>query len=411
MHAAIVLPRFYPYRGGYENSMLSIAHCLVSRGHRVSVFTTTADDLESLWVPGYKTFEAGEFHIDGVTVHRFPVSYQKWRRRTMRVAGLLPYWRCRARFWKPGFLVSGLHEALRSADADVFHIGPLPYNNLMYAGLWAAGMRKAGLMATPCLHLGEAGNSEVSVAYAQPQQIQMLKRADLVACMTSFEQQKLAEMGVPRERIAVIPHGANLKQATGGDGLRLKERFGIDGPVVLHLGMKAKDKGSMAVVESMTKLWQRGSNAWLIMAGPSLSAFDDYLAVHGKNLPHLINLGAFDDSQKADLLAAADIVVQPSRVESLGLVVIEAWANAKPVIVADIEVSRNLVDECGGGRVVTFGDSDGLAQAVEALLNDPEGRRSMGERGQLFAKRYDSRALWPKAADAFEQISNRSVVN
>jgi glycosyltransferase involved in cell wall biosynthesis len=411
MHAAIVLPRFYPYRGGYENSMLSIARCLVSRGHRVSVFTTTADDLESLWVQGYKTFEAGEFQIDGVTVRRFPVCYGKWRRRTMRIAGLLPYWRCRARFWKPGFLLPGLHEALRNVDADVFHIGPLPYNNLMYAGLWAAGRRKAGLMATPCLHLGEAGNSEVSRAYAQPQQIQMLQRADLVACMTSFEQQKLAEMGIPRERTAVIPHGANLEQSTGGDGMGLKKSFGIDGPVVLHLGMKAKDKGSMAVVESMTKLWQRGSKAWLIMAGPSLSTFDEYMAVHGKDLPRLINLGAFEDRQKADLLAAADIVVQPSRVESLGLVVIEAWANTKPVIVADIEVSRNLVDECGGGGVVTFGDSDRLAQTIETLLNDPERRRSMGERGQLFAKQYDSRALWPKAAEAFEQVAHRRVVN
>src|SRR5450755_1606126 len=53
LHAVFVLPRFYPYRGGYENSMLAICRCLVDRGHRVSVFTTTTDDLESLWVPGY----------------------------------------------------------------------------------------------------------------------------------------------------------------------------------------------------------------------------------------------------------------------------------------------------------------------------------------------------------------------
>ena len=37
------------------------------------------------------------------------------------------------------------------------------------------------------------------------------------------------------------------------------------------------------------------------------------------------------------------VVAQPSRVESLGLVLVEAWANAKPVIAADIEVSRHLV--------------------------------------------------------------------
>ena len=103
MHAVFVLPRFYPYRGGYENSMLAIARCLVRRGHRVTVFTTIADDLESLWLPGYKTFPAEEFVVDGITVRRFPICYNRLRRRATRVAGLLPYWR-----WKAQYLDSGI---------------------------------------------------------------------------------------------------------------------------------------------------------------------------------------------------------------------------------------------------------------------------------------------------------------
>ena len=54
--------------------------------------------------------------------------------------------------------------------------------------------------------------------------------------------------------------------------------FNIDGPVVLHLGVKAYEKGSMTLVEAMKILWQRGSKAWLMMAGPSMSAFGEYLA-------------------------------------------------------------------------------------------------------------------------------------
>src|SRR5215471_15874950 len=127
LHAAFVLPRFYPYRGGYENSILSIARCLVSRGHRVSVFTTVADDLESLWVPGFKTFPEERFVIDGVQVCRFTICYRKWRRRATRVLGLMPSWRWKAQFCRPGFRVLGLNRELQSCDADVVHIGPLPY--------------------------------------------------------------------------------------------------------------------------------------------------------------------------------------------------------------------------------------------------------------------------------------------
>ena len=162
MHAVFVLPRFYPYRGGYENSMLAIARCLVGRGHRVTVFTTVANDLESLWVPGHKTFPAEEFVVDGVSVRRFPVCYRRWRRRATRFAGLLPHWRLKSQYWTPAFRVAGLDEALRNIDADVFHIGPLPYNNLMYAGLRAAEARRVPVIATPCVHLREASNDEVS---------------------------------------------------------------------------------------------------------------------------------------------------------------------------------------------------------------------------------------------------------
>ncbi len=134
---------FYPYRGGYENSMLAIARCLVNRGHRVTVFTTIADDLESLWVPGYKTFPREEFVIDGVSVRRFPICYKRLRRRATRIAGALPNWRLKAQYWTPGFRVPGLDAALRNSNADIFHVGPLPYNNLMYAGLRAGEFRGA----------------------------------------------------------------------------------------------------------------------------------------------------------------------------------------------------------------------------------------------------------------------------
>ena len=83
-----------------------------------------------------------------------------------------------------------------------------------------------------------------------------------------------------------------------------------------------------------------------------------------------MNLPAFADEEKRDLLAAATWWSQPSRVESLGLVLLEAWANAKPVIAADIEVSRHLVCESGGGVVVPFGDSERLAIELASLLDD-----------------------------------------
>jgi glycosyltransferase involved in cell wall biosynthesis len=408
MHAAFVLPRFYPYRGGYENSMLSIAKCLVSRGHRVSVFTTTADDLESLWLPGYKTFPAGKFEIEGVTVHRLPPSYHKIARRLSRFAGLVPYWRWKSQYWRPAFAVDGLREALRKSAADTFHVGPLPYNNLIYAGIEAAEALKVPVVATPCVHFAEGESSDVARQYLQPHQMELLRHCARVLCMTTAERELLTRKGVQSGRLTVIGHGFDLAQATGGDGEQIRRQYGIDGPLVLHLGMKAYDKGSITLLEAMKLLWSRGSNAWLLMAGPSLRAFDEHVAQQPR-LPKLINLPAFADEDKRHLLAAADIVVQPSRVESLGIVLLESWANAKPVIAADIPVSRALVSQAQAGCVVPFGDSGRLADAISEALAARGSRRDAREQAREFAMSYDGRRLWQRNAEEFERVVTRGA--
>jgi glycosyltransferase involved in cell wall biosynthesis len=405
MHAVFVLARFFPYRGGYENTVLALAKSLVRRGHRVTVYTTVASDLESLWLPGYKTFPAEQITVDGVLVHRLPVCYKKLRRKATRLLGILPYWRWKAQYWRPGFRVLGLEKALRQAKADLIHIGPLPYNTMMYAGLHAAEAEGVPVIATPCTHLGEDNNNQVSQFYVQPHLISMLKRCDRVLCMTEFELEQLQAAGVPANKMAVMSSGIDVESVTGGSADRFRQHYKVEGPVVLHLGMKAFEKGSHTLVEAMKILWARGSQAWLVMAGPALARFDEYIANQTNGFPRLVNLPAFEDTEKRDFLAAATVVAQPSRVESLGLVILEAWANAKPTIAADIAVSRELVVAAGGGVVVPFGNSVRLADAIEDLLAKPALRRQMGLRGQKkVLAEYQSGYVFQRNAEEFERV-------
>ncbi len=408
MHVALVLPRFFPYRGGYENSLLALAKYLVIRGHRVTVFTTVADDLEAFWLPGFKTFPEEQISIDGVVVRRFPICYKAMRRRCTRLLGLTPHWRWKVQYWRPSFRVPGLAEALRETDADLIHIGPLPYNSLMYAGLRAAELRQIPVVATPCSHLGEPGSNQVVQHYLQPHQVALLKRCQRVFCMTLPEQTYLQKLGVSSDRLAIIPFGIDLQSSTGGNPDFLRQQYKVDGPVVLHLGMKAFEKGSQTLVEAMKILWARGSKAWLVMAGPSLSTFDGYIATAANNCPRLLNLPPFADSEKRDFLASATIVAQPSRVESLGLVLIEAWANCKPVIAADIAVSRELVISSGGGLVVPFGNAEPLASAIEKMLDDSELRKRMGASGHAKAVEYQGDVSWQRTAEEFERVAAAS---
>ncbi len=405
MHVALVLPRFFPYRGGYENSLLALAKYLVAHGDRVTVFTTVADDLEAFWLPGFKTFPEEQISVDGVVVRRFPIDYNALRRRATRLLGLAPYWRWKAQYWRPSFLVPGLSEALLASDADLIHIGPLPYNSLMYAGLHAGELRGVPVVATPCSHLGEPGNNAVVQHYLQPHQVAVLQHCAKVFCMTQTERDRLQELGLSPDKLAITPFGIDWQSTVGGNPEFLRQKYKVDGPVVLHLGMKAFEKGSETLVEAMKVLWARGSNAWLVMAGPSLSTFDSYIAQAGNNCLRLLNLPPFADSEKRDFLASATVLAQPSRVESLGLVLIEAWANRKPVIAADIAVSRELVTSSSGGVNVPFGNAEQLAAAIETMLSDPELRQRMGAGGYQKATEYEGGAAWRRIAEAFEKTA------
>ena len=131
--------------------------------------------------------------------------------------------------------------------------------------------------------------------------------------------------------------------------------------------MKAFDKGSVTLFEAMKRLWAKALRrgwSWQVRA-----------CVHSTNtLPSqgaplaICKPSRLCRREKPDLLAAATWWSQPSRVESFGLVLMEAWANEKPVIAADIDVSRHLVCESGGGVVVPFGDIERLAIELASLF-------------------------------------------
>ena len=243
MHVAFVLPRSFPYRGGYENSLLALAQYLVRHGHRATVFTTVADDLESFWLPGFKTFPLAQVSADGVVIRRFPICYNKLRRRATRLLGLVPYWRWKAQYWRPSFHVPGLMEALREVDADLFHIGPLPYNSVMYAGLHAGELHNLPVVATPCSHLGEPGSDEVVQHYLQPHQVAMLQRCRKVFCMTQTERDRLQSLGIAPVRLAITPFGIDLRSSVGGNPDFLRQRYNVDGPVDPAFGNESLRQG------------------------------------------------------------------------------------------------------------------------------------------------------------------------
>lgn len=392
-----VTQRYLPAIGGSELYMAALSERLAADGHEVTVLTTDALDFELFWNPRARRILEPESVIDGVRVLRFPVrhlplpavSYSALRRLLWTLAhapGMPSTWLHRlARFtpWTPA-----LWRWLATTDEafDLVAGMTIVFEPLIAAAQQFAYRKRKPFVIYPLTHLGagpEPGRDEVSRFYTMRHQVELVVNSSYLLAINRDEASYYQRRGLPAERIAVVGPGVNLAELQGGDGARLRQRYGLSGPLVGMLSTMAYDKGATHLIEAVRTLWQKGVEVHLILAGTILEPFRQYwerLPAADRN--RILLLGAIDHQTKLDFLDAIDILALPSRTDSFGIVFLEAWTYAKPVIGAQAWGIRTVVDHGRDGLLTPFGDVPALAEAIQTLLENPALRRQMGEAGR-----------------------------
>jgi glycosyltransferase involved in cell wall biosynthesis len=87
-------------------------------------------------------------------------------------------------------------------------------------------------------------------------------------------------------------------------------------------------------------------------------------------------------SDVPERLRDADVFVLASNFEGLPISVLEAMAAGLPIVASNVGGLPEMVEEGANGMLVPAGDSDGLARALEALVDDPALRRRQGEQSR-----------------------------
>ncbi|MGC8779346.1 MAG: glycosyltransferase family 4 protein, partial [Anaerolineae bacterium] len=117
-------------------------------------------------------------------------------------------------------------------------------------------------------------------------------------------------------------------------------------------------------------------------------------------------LGQVSETEKRDLLAAADVFAMPSRTDSFGIVYLEAWLYRKPVIGARTWGVMDVIEDGRDGLLVPFGDVPALADAISSLLADAPRRAKMGALGEAKVYRlFTWDAQYARVRDLYEQLA------
>jgi glycogen(starch) synthase len=382
--ALLVVHRFWPHPGGSERLFYNMARRLAGRRFEVTIFTTDAWHPESFHSPRKQRLRAGLETHEGLTIRRFGLRNIPLQFKALRVMSWMPVEVVRLLSGSPYVLVPGyLREVFCNRPRfDIVIAGVLPYTHLIYPAAWLARLHQIPWVCVPLVHTGVAGGGP-SPGYLTSPQVRLLKGADAIVTATDAESRALAARGLNPTKIHRVGVGIDPEEFAGGEAGRFRERFRLEVPLVLQVSTLSRAKGATDLVEAMKLLWNTGSDARLVLIGPSMGDFEKYFTSQPRHVrERIVMLGMTDETTKKDAFAACDVFVMASSADSFGTVYLEAWLYGKPVIGADAGGVPDVVSRGRDGLLVRFGSHVELADAVSKLLADEELRRWLGEAGR-----------------------------
>lgn len=397
-HFAFVTIGYPPFVGGAQIYVKQLAESLVADGHAVTVFTTDAAEVERIWDADKRVLPTGEEDQTGVRVRRLPLnhlpiapySHFVLRRATVALAAV-PWMPERALAAMARFTpwVPGLRHALAvcSPRPDLVHSFAIPFESMLCEADAYAAKQGVPHMVTPFLHVDAAG-------YTMPHQVGLLRRSAAVVALTDIERDYLTGLGI--ERVREIPAAIPAPVCKPAPVPEARS--------ILFLGAVTRDKGAVHLVEAARSLWQEGVEFKLTLAGDIGEAF---LRYH-QRLPERGQVkvpGIVSEECKAELLRECTALALPSRVDAFGIVLLEAWAQGRPVIGARAGGIPAVVDEGENGLLVPFGDVSALAAAIRRLVTRPGEAARMGWNGhKKLLERYTWEKVYPQLLAVYETV-------
>lgn len=202
----------------------------------------------------------------------------------------------------------------------------------------------------------------------------------------------LRRLGVPDNRLHVVPNGTDPERFRPGGRDAVRRRRGLgERPVLLTVGRLVPRKGIDTVLRALPTIIAAVPDVAYLVAGtgPDRERLEQ-LARHLDVLDAVRFLGHVAHEELPAHYSAADLFVMPAReappdVEGFGLVFLEANACGTPVVGARTGGIPDAIVDGETGMLVPPSDPDTLARAITGLLSDPERLARLGEQGRAHA--------------------------
>lgn len=308
-----------------------------------------------------------------------------------------------ARFPGPGVTLetAALRRIVERSQADLFH---LHSSKAGLAGRLVLRGRRPTLFQ-PHAWSFEAVNGVVGQAALYWERMSA-RWAHLVVCVSEGERLRGENAGI-RANFRVIPNGVDLQAfppASAGDRAAARARLGrpANDPLVVCVGRLARAKGQDVLLEAWPRVRARVPAAALVLVGTG----PDEDALRRRAPAGVELVGERDDV--LDWLAAADVVVQPSRWEAMSLALLEAMARGRSVVVTDVAGMPEILAGVEGAVVPVEAPAP-LGSAIADRLLDSERAEAEGRENRRLVEGFDLRRTTDEFAAAYRELIDRQL--
>jgi len=212
--------------------------------------------------------------------------------------------------------------------------------------------------------------------------------ARVIVCGSEAERAAGEAAGI-RARWEVVPNSVDVERFSPADRDEARRALGLppgERIVVCAARLAVSQKGQDVLLAAWPAVTAAVPEARLVLVGDG----PDRDALQRAASARVDFAG--EQADTAPWFRAADVVVQPSRYETLSLSVLEALACGRPVVATDAIGMKEAVGDAG--EVVPLDDGPALAHALVARLRDPASAADEGARGRARVVARYSLAAW-----------------
>lgn len=228
----------------------------------------------------------------------------------------------------------------------------------------------------------------------------------VICCSRFMAEQVNRVLGVPYEKIKIIPNGIDPSIFTDLKGVgAVRSRFAERGEkLVLFVGRLVVEKGVHVLLEAVPKVLQK-VDAKFVIAGDGYMKSEVVKRVVESRLEDRVCVtGYLDTNVIRSLFLAADVCVIPSLYEPFGIVALEAMAAGCPVVASDTGGLSETIEHEKTGIKVYPNNPDSLAWGIIRVLESKDlvERLKKNMRGEV-ERGYRWSTIAQAAKDVYEQ--------